>query len=78
MIDRLLQELAAGAEYINVYDMVMEMRQHRVLIVQTYEQYVYVHECLMKAIEEELQRRSGGRRNSGPFLVDNHNDLIAD
>ena len=65
VLDRILQELAEGAEDISVFDTVMEMRQHRVLIVQSLEQYVYIHECLVDAIRDELDRRSGAQSNGG-------------
>ena len=51
-IDRLLQELHSGAPSISVFNTVLELRKHRPLMVQTEEQYIYIHLCLADAIRE--------------------------
>ena len=51
-IDRLLQELQAGASSISVFDTVMEMRRRRPFMVQNVEQYIYIHLCIVQAIRE--------------------------
>ena len=65
VLDYMLQELAAGAQDLSVYETVMYMRRHRVLIVQSLEQYVYIHECLVDAIQEELEKRARAVTNTG-------------
>lgn len=57
-VDRLLQQLAneqPPPPRLNLFSVVMELRRNRVLMVQTEDQFVYVHECVRDAI---LQRGS--------------------
>ena len=65
VLDRTVQELLHGADEVNVFETVMELRHHRVLIVQAEEQYIYIHECLLDAIEDEIKKRD--QTNQGIF-----------
>ena len=52
MLDRLIQELLHGRREVSIYNTVVELRKHRYLIVQAQEQYIYIHHCFAKAIQE--------------------------
>ena len=58
-IDRLLRQLHSGARSLSVFNTVLELRKHRPQLVQTEEQYVYIHLCLAGAIREMLTTWQG-------------------
>ncbi|CAI9718161.1 receptortyrosineH-likeproteintype phosphatase 10D-like isoform X1 [Octopus vulgaris] len=49
-VDRSLQDLEKNNE-VDVLRVVHEMRQHRSFMVQTEEQYIYIHRCILYAIQ---------------------------
>ena len=53
-----MQELENNAAGINIFDTVLELRQHRSLMVQTEEQYIYLHDCAVQLIHELMARRN--------------------
>ncbi|CAD5111018.1 DgyrCDS370 [Dimorphilus gyrociliatus] len=53
-VDRLLHEVENG-QPIDVFGTVLEMRDHRCHMVQTEDQYIFVHDCLDKAIQARLK-----------------------
>ncbi|XP_054716770.1 tyrosine-protein phosphatase 10D-like [Uloborus diversus] len=50
-VDRIAQELQ-DTNYIDVYGTVMDLRQHRTNMVQTEDQYVYIHRCVLQLLLE--------------------------
>uniref|UniRef100_T1IVK2 protein-tyrosine-phosphatase n=1 Tax=Strigamia maritima TaxID=126957 RepID=T1IVK2_STRMM len=44
-VDRLMQHIQQH-HYVDIYGLVLEMRQFRVNMVQTEDQYIYIHTCL--------------------------------
>ncbi|XP_052756791.1 LOW QUALITY PROTEIN: tyrosine-protein phosphatase 10D-like [Galleria mellonella] len=50
-LDRALQQLAAHAEYIDIFGMVYAMRRERVWMVQTEQQYICIHQCVVAVLE---------------------------
>ncbi|XP_075910399.1 receptor-type tyrosine-protein phosphatase beta isoform X2 [Petromyzon marinus] len=54
-LDRLLQQMdSAGA--VDVYGTVRDIRQHRVLMVQTECQYVFLHQCVLEELRSKKSR----------------------
>lgn len=62
-----MQEIANDAPGVNIYDTVLELRQHRSLMVQTEEQYIYLHDCTVQLIRELMQKRNAAT-NQGMHL----------
>lgn len=50
-LDRALQQLAAHADALDVFGMVHAMRRERVWMVQTEQQYICIHQCLVAVLE---------------------------
>ncbi|XP_039746101.1 tyrosine-protein phosphatase 10D-like isoform X2 [Pararge aegeria] len=50
-LDRALQQLAARADALDIFGMVHAMRRERVWMVQTEQQYICVHQCVLAALE---------------------------
>lgn len=55
-VDRLLQHIQYHNE-INIYNIVVEMRQYRTNMVQTEDQYIYIHKCMRDIISQKLNPR---------------------
>uniref|UniRef100_A0A5S6QYN0 protein-tyrosine-phosphatase n=1 Tax=Trichuris muris TaxID=70415 RepID=A0A5S6QYN0_TRIMR len=55
-LDQLLQSVRS-ADIIDVFGTVYQMRKERVWMVQSEQQYVFIHHCLLAAIEESEERR---------------------
>jgi len=51
VLDTLMQQIGT-CETIDIYGQVYEMRKHRVQMVQTEAQYICLHQCALKLIEE--------------------------
>ncbi|ELT87369.1 hypothetical protein CAPTEDRAFT_115604, partial [Capitella teleta] len=49
-VDRLLQQIQTEQE-IDIYGTVSEMRERRVLMVQTESQYILIHDCILDALK---------------------------
>ncbi|CAK1544794.1 unnamed protein product [Leptosia nina] len=50
-LDRALQQLTRHAEYLDIFGMVHAMRRERVWMVQTEQQYICIHQCVVAALE---------------------------
>lgn len=50
-LDRALQQLAAHADTLDIFGMVHAMRRERVWMVQTEQQYICIHQCVVAALE---------------------------
>lgn len=50
-LDTALQQLASHADCIDVFGMVHAMRRERVWMVQTEQQYICIHQCLVAVLE---------------------------
>ncbi|XP_037297538.1 tyrosine-protein phosphatase 10D [Manduca sexta] len=50
-LDTALQQLAAHAEHLDIFGMVHAMRRERVWMVQTEQQYICIHQCLVAVLE---------------------------
>ena len=73
-VDRMLQLLETRPPTVSIFELVLEMRHYRPLMVQTEEQYVYIHECLLRALESDGR----GRVNPAFSLSDLSPDVFAD
>lgn len=52
-VDQLRTQLTSrGARSVDVFGLVSELRQYRPNMVQTVDQYIYIHECIEQLIEE--------------------------
>ncbi|XP_070491352.1 tyrosine-protein phosphatase 10D isoform X3 [Chironomus tepperi] len=56
-LDRILQQIQVS-DYVDIFGIVYSMRKERVWMVQTEQQYICIHQCLMAVLE--------GKENSGP------------
>ncbi|ESO85747.1 hypothetical protein LOTGIDRAFT_130294, partial [Lottia gigantea] len=68
--DMLLQQIP-DSEEIDIFGLVLEMRENRSLMVQTENQYIYIHDCIRDALiddtdEEELEENI--YENEGLYL----------
>lgn len=55
-LDTALQQLAAHADTLDIFGMVYAMRRERVWMVQTEQQYICIHQCLVAVLEgQDLQ-----------------------
>ena len=63
-----MQELENNAPGINIHDTVLELRQHRTLMVQTEEQYIYPHDCAVQLIRELMERRNVATNEGMPTV----------
>ncbi|XP_071499762.1 phosphatidylinositol phosphatase PTPRQ-like isoform X1 [Diadema antillarum] len=52
VLDRLLQHIEQY-DYVDIMGIVCEMRMHRNFMVQTEQQYVFIHRCLLDVLEEK-------------------------
>ncbi|XP_033883126.3 receptor-type tyrosine-protein phosphatase O-like isoform X2 [Acipenser ruthenus] len=58
-LDRLLQHIREH-EYVDILGLVSEMRSHRLSMVQTEEQYVFIHQCVQLMWWKRKQIHSAG------------------
>ncbi|XP_026462528.1 tyrosine-protein phosphatase 10D-like [Ctenocephalides felis] len=56
-LDRILQQIRVN-DYVDIFGIVWQMRKERVWMVQTEQQYICIHQCLLAVLE--------GRDNTGP------------
>ncbi|CAN0196397.1 unnamed protein product [Lampetra fluviatilis] len=56
-LDHLLQDIDKKPE-IDIYGIVHNMRMSRVLMVQTEMQYIFIHKCILKVLEEDKKKDS--------------------
>uniref|UniRef100_A0A4W4FQJ7 Protein-tyrosine-phosphatase n=1 Tax=Electrophorus electricus TaxID=8005 RepID=A0A4W4FQJ7_ELEEL len=54
-LDRLMQHIREH-EYVDILGMVSEMRSHRLSMVQTEEQYVFIHQCVLLMWKKKKQQ----------------------
>uniref|UniRef100_A0A8C5HJ97 protein-tyrosine-phosphatase n=1 Tax=Gouania willdenowi TaxID=441366 RepID=A0A8C5HJ97_GOUWI len=54
-LDRLMQHIREH-EFIDILGMVSEMRSHRLSMVQTEEQYVFIHQCVLLMWQKKKQQ----------------------
>ncbi|XP_046394393.1 tyrosine-protein phosphatase 10D isoform X1 [Ischnura elegans] len=50
-LDRLLQQVKRGDQVVDIFGMVHAMRRERVWMVQTEQQYICIHQCLLAVLE---------------------------
>ena len=54
-------------DVVDIFGIVYEMRKARVYMVQTEEQYIYIHQCLLTVLNgKEFGMYPWNRENSGP------------
>ncbi|XP_050392227.1 receptor-type tyrosine-protein phosphatase eta [Patella vulgata] len=53
-VDVLLQKIRDSDE-VDIFDLVLEMRENRPLMVQTENQYVYIHDCIRDALMDDTE-----------------------
>lgn len=49
-LDRILQQIAVS-DYVDIFGIVYAMRKERVWMVQTEQQYICIHQCLLTVLE---------------------------
>lgn len=49
-LDRILQQILV-ADYVDIFGIVYQMRKERVWMVQTEQQYICIHQCLLAVLE---------------------------
>lgn len=49
-LDRILQQIQV-ADYVDIFGIVWAMRKERVWMVQTEQQYICIHQCLLAVLE---------------------------
>ncbi|XP_013856427.1 receptor-type tyrosine-protein phosphatase O [Austrofundulus limnaeus] len=54
-LDRLMQHIREH-EFVDILGMVSEMRSHRLSMVQTEEQYVFIHQCVLLMWQKKKQQ----------------------
>lgn len=64
-LDRILQSLNHGADHVDIFGIVCQMRKERVWMVQTEQQYICIHQCLLAVLQ--------GEDNSSPPREIHHN-----
>ncbi|XP_068628161.1 tyrosine-protein phosphatase 10D [Battus philenor] len=70
-LDRALQQLAAHAEYLDIFGMVYGMRRERVWMVQTEQQYICIHQCVVAALEgRDLAPHNNHNHHHNPAFED--------
>ncbi|XP_073996604.1 protein tyrosine phosphatase 10D isoform X2 [Rhodnius prolixus] len=52
-LDRILQSLNHGTDHVDIFGIVWAMRKERVWMVQTEQQYICIHQCLLAVLEGE-------------------------
>ncbi|XP_053398379.1 receptor-type tyrosine-protein phosphatase O-like [Mercenaria mercenaria] len=57
-VDYLLQHIRDHDE-VDIFNLVLEMRNHRLNMVQTEDQYIYIHECLKAFITTDKEEEDG-------------------
>ncbi|XP_072045801.1 tyrosine-protein phosphatase 10D-like, partial [Amphiura filiformis] len=65
-LDILLQQLSSGTEYIDIYAVVARIRTQRCFMVQTEEQYQFVHRCVQRALQSGIGGAGHGNWAVGP------------
>ncbi|XP_062583571.1 receptor-type tyrosine-protein phosphatase delta-like [Saccostrea cucullata] len=45
---------------IDIFDLVLNLREHRMFMVQTEQQYIFIHDCLKDYLERKLKQEQGG------------------
>ncbi|XP_077399781.1 receptor-type tyrosine-protein phosphatase O [Vanacampus margaritifer] len=55
-LDRLMQHIREH-EFVDILGMVSEMRSHRLSMVQTEEQYVFIHQCVLLMWQKKKQQQ---------------------
>ncbi|XP_023213870.1 tyrosine-protein phosphatase 10D-like [Centruroides sculpturatus] len=61
-VDRLAKHIELY-DVIDVFHIVLDMRQHRTNMVQTEDQYIYIHECVRDLIQEKFARNNESYKN---------------
>lgn len=56
-VNRLVQHIDVH-DVVDVFHIVLDMRQHRTNMVQTEDQYIYIHECVRDLIQEKFARNN--------------------
>ncbi|XP_050679851.1 tyrosine-protein phosphatase 10D isoform X2 [Leptidea sinapis] len=74
-LDRALQQLAAHADHLDIFGMVWALRRERVWMVQTEQQYICVHQCVVAALEgadlaPPAPQHAGHHHNNAAFEDD--------
>ncbi|XP_061176849.1 receptor-type tyrosine-protein phosphatase beta-like isoform X2 [Saccostrea echinata] len=44
---------------IDIFDLVLNLREHRMFMVQTEQQYIFIHDCLKDYLERKLKQEEG-------------------
>ncbi|KAI8488818.1 hypothetical protein Bbelb_333360 [Branchiostoma belcheri] len=75
-LDRLLQHME-DHEQVDIFGIVHQMRMYRVFMVQTQEQYIFIHQCIMDLLQEStpVKRRSTIKRVQFAEAEDEEVDL---
>ncbi|XP_014240929.1 tyrosine-protein phosphatase 10D isoform X2 [Cimex lectularius] len=69
-LDRIVQSLNHGADTVDIFGIVWQMRKERVWMVQTEQQYICIHQCLLAVLQ--------GDDNQAPPREIHHNPGFED
>ncbi|XP_070574627.1 receptor-type tyrosine-protein phosphatase beta-like [Ptychodera flava] len=67
-LDRLIQHMRDN-DYVDIYGIACEMRMHRMYMIQTESQYVFIHQCVADLLHEE---GGNGEEDAPPPPFDEH------
>lgn len=75
-LDRALQQLAARADALDIFGMVHQLRRERVWMVQTEQQYICIHQCVVAALEGADRDHRDPRDPRDPRDLVHHNQAF--
>ncbi|XP_063403661.1 receptor-type tyrosine-protein phosphatase H-like [Mytilus trossulus] len=56
---------------VDIFDWVIQMRDHRTTMVQTWAQYAFIHDCLLEIVERKRKLQNPEPEENGEVCIDN-------
>ncbi|XP_078584026.1 receptor-type tyrosine-protein phosphatase eta-like isoform X2 [Branchiostoma floridae x Branchiostoma japonicum] len=72
-LDRLLQDIEDGHDSVDIFGIVSEMRKHRVFMVQTEAQYIFIHQAVSDVLQGKDREPEGATAAPEEPLYENVN-----
>ncbi|XP_066266071.1 receptor-type tyrosine-protein phosphatase beta-like isoform X2 [Branchiostoma lanceolatum] len=72
-LDRLLQDIEDGHDTVDIFGIVSEMRKHRVFMVQTEAQYIFIHQAVTDVLQGKDKEPEGAAAAPEEPLYENVN-----
>ncbi|XP_019637967.1 PREDICTED: receptor-type tyrosine-protein phosphatase eta-like [Branchiostoma belcheri] len=66
-LDRLLQDIEDGHDKVDIFGIVSEMRKHRVFMVQTEAQYIFIHQAVSDVLQGKDKEPEGAAAMDEPL-----------